>query len=56
MTPSGRINAAARSSRPVELPIRYRVMAQLAHDDDQTTDSSKWGRPIVNGWTWVLSR
>ena len=24
-----------------ELPIRYRVMAQLAHDDDQTTDSSK---------------
>ena len=24
-----------------ELPIRYRVMAQLAHDDDQTTDPSK---------------
>jgi len=24
-----------------ELPIRYRVMAQLAHDDDQTTDASK---------------
>jgi catalase len=24
-----------------ELPVRYRVMAQLAHDDDQTTDSSK---------------
>lgn len=24
-----------------ELPIRYRVMAQLAHADDQTTDSSK---------------
>jgi catalase len=24
-----------------ELPIRYRVMVQLAHDDDQTTDSSK---------------
>ncbi len=24
-----------------ELPIRYRVLAQLAHDDDQTTDASK---------------
>jgi catalase len=24
-----------------ELPIRYRIMAQLAHDDDQTTDPSK---------------
>ena len=24
-----------------ELPIRYRVLAQLAHDDDQTTDPSK---------------
>ena len=24
-----------------ECPIRYRVMAQLAHEDDQTTDSSK---------------
>ena len=24
-----------------ELPIRYRVTAQLAHDDDQTTDASK---------------
>lgn len=24
-----------------ELPIHYRVMAQLAHDDDQTTDASK---------------
>jgi hypothetical protein len=24
-----------------ELPIRYRVIAQLAHDDDQTTDPSK---------------
>lgn len=26
---------------PAELPIRYRVLAQLAHDDDQTTDPSK---------------
>ena len=26
---------------PDELPIRYNLMAQLAHDDDQTTDSSK---------------
>lgn len=24
-----------------ELPIRYRLLAQLAHDDDQTTDASK---------------
>lgn len=24
-----------------ELPIRYRLLAQLAHDDDQTTDPSK---------------
>ena len=24
-----------------ELPVRYRLMAQLAHDDDQTTDPSK---------------
>ncbi|MER5670752.1 catalase family peroxidase [Pseudonocardia alni] len=24
-----------------ELPIRYRVLAQLAHDDDQTTDASR---------------
>ena len=32
-----------------ELPIRYRVMAQLAHDDDQTTDSSK-GWPADREW------
>ena len=39
-----------------ELPIRYRLMAQLAHDDDQTNDPARRGRPIANGSTWAWSR